>query len=132
MNERSAGATRTLALWCPDWPVVAAIHDGEAGVGRPVAVFRANRVIACTGEARADGVRRGMRRREAQSRSPDVVVLADDPTRDGRAFEAVAAAVESFTPLVEIVRPGWCQLATRGPSRYFGGDDTVGYRHRTH
>ena len=121
--NRAVRASRTLALWCPDWPVVAAIHDGQATSGGPAAVFRANRVVACTAEARADGIRRGMRRREAQARSPDVTVLADDAARDARAFEVVVAAVERFTPLVEIVRPGWCQLATRGPSRYFGGGD---------
>jgi protein ImuB len=37
----------------------------------------------------------------------------------------VVAAVEVFTPGVEVVRPGVCALATRGPSRYFGGDDAL-------
>lgn len=34
-------------------------------------------------------------------------------------------AIDRFTPLIEIVRPGLCQLAIRGPSRYFGGDEAV-------
>ncbi|MDQ4068633.1 MAG: DNA polymerase Y family protein, partial [Actinomycetota bacterium] len=37
-------------------------------------------------------------------------------------------AVEAFTPEVEIVRPGLCAVATRGPSRYFGGDDALAAR----
>jgi protein ImuB len=120
---------RTLVVWCPDWPVVAA-HRGEAvpfGVGPddPIAILRANRVVACSASARAGGVQRGMRRREAQSRVPSVELVLDDPARDARWFEPVVMALEQFTPLIEVVRPGLCQLATRGPSRYFGGDEAL-------
>ena len=58
---------RTLVVWCPDWAVAAAGHPGTV----PVAVVHANRVVACSAAARADGVRRGLRRREAQGRCPD-------------------------------------------------------------
>ncbi len=109
--------TRTLVVWCPDWPVRAA---GSAQV--PGAVVRANRVVACSAPARAQGVRRGMRRREAQSRCPDLAVLPHDPARDARAFEPVVQTVEGFCPRVEIVRPGVCALEARGPARYFGGE----------
>src|SRR5438094_214137 len=101
----------------PDWPVTAAGFDGAAD---PVAVVFANRVVACSAAARADGVRRGLRRREAQGRSPSVTVVEYDADRDARAFEPVVAAVETVTPRVEIIRPGLCAFATRGPSRYFG------------
>jgi len=109
---------RTLVVWCPDWPLVAA---GRPAV-EPAAVLHANRVVACTAAARGEGVRRGQRRREAQARCPDLVVLAHDPGRDARAFEPVVAAVEAFTPRVEVTRPGACAMSTHGPSRYFGGD----------
>ena len=118
-------ATRTMVVWCPDWPVVAAIRTGAAAVGEPVAVLRANRVIAASLTARSGGVRRAMRRREAQSRCPDLVTVDDDPGRDARAFEPVAALVDTFTPRIEIVRPGLCQFPTKGPSRYFGGDEAL-------
>jgi protein ImuB len=112
--------TRTLVVWCPDWPVAA------AGVGdAPAAVFHANRVVASSAAARMEGVRRGLRRREAQARCPDLIVLAYDEARDGRAFEPVVAAVEAFAPRVEVVRPGLCAVPTRGPSRYFGGDEAL-------
>ena len=39
-----------------------------------------------------------------------------------RAFEPVVAIVESFCPQVEVLRPGVCAIATRGPARYFGGE----------
>ncbi len=111
---------RLLVVHCPDWPVVAS--GVAAAPGAAVAVVFANRVVACSEGARAEGVETGLRRRQAESRCPRVVVVADDPGRDARAFEPVVAAVEAFTPGVEIVRPGVCAFATRGPSRYFGGD----------
>ena len=114
---------RTLVVWVPDWPVVAA-----ALVDEPAAVVYANRVVACSAPARAEGVRRGLRRREAQGRCPEITVVEHDPTRDARAFEPVVAAVERLTPRVEIVRPGLCAFATRGPSRYFGGDAALAER----
>lgn len=113
--------TRTLVVWCPDWPVAAA----GVGADAPAAVFHANRVVASSAAARMEGVRRGLRRREAQARCPDLVVLAFDEARDARAFEPVVAAVEAFAPRVEVVRPGVCAVPTRGPSRYFGGDEAL-------
>jgi protein ImuB len=116
--------TRTLVAWCPDWPVVA-LGPEE---GTPVAVLAAGRVLACSAAARAEGVERGLRRRQAESRCSGLVVAEHDPGCDARAFEPVAAAVEAFTPAVEIVRPGVCALPTRGPSRYFGGDEALAGR----
>jgi protein ImuB len=113
--------TRTLVVWCADWPVVAA----DVGVDVPVVVLHANRVVACSGAARQAGIRRGLRRREAQARCPDVEVVQADPDRDARRFEPVAAAVAAMAPRVEIVRAGTLAVPSRGPSRYFGGDQAV-------
>ena len=114
-------ATRMLVVWCPDWPVVAA---GVAPT-EPAAVIEAGRVVACSAAARAEGVRRGHRRRQAEACCPGLAVLAHDPSRDARAFEPVVAALETFTPTVEILRPGVAAFATRGPSRCFGGDEAL-------
>ena len=117
---------RTLVAWCPDWPVVAAGFDRALD---PVVVVEANVVVAASAPARADGVRPGLRRREAQARCPEAVVIPADPARDARAFEPVVAALEAaFVPAVEILRPGACAFPTRGPSRYFGGDDALAAR----
>ena len=113
---------RVLALWSPDWPVTAAARAAHVPPHRPAAVFVANRVLACSAVARAQGVRRGLRRREAQARCPELAVLAPDPDRDARAFEPVVAAVEELAPGVEIVRPGLVALAAQGPAGYFGGE----------
>jgi protein ImuB len=113
---------RTLMLWCPDWPVMAAGITEGVDVHGPVAVLYANRILACSPAARAEGIRRGLRKREAQGRCPNLVVVEHDPARDARAFEPVVAAVEHLAPGVEVVRPGACALAARGPSSYYGGE----------
>jgi protein ImuB len=119
---------RSLVVWCPDWPVIAAeIVEGIPADG-PVIVLHANRVLACSPAARAEGVRRGLRKREAQSRCPRVAVVPYDADRDARAFEPVVTAVEELAPGVEVVRPGVCALAARGPTRYFGGEAAAAER----
>ncbi|QBJ95445.1 DNA polymerase Y family protein [Rhodococcus sp. ABRD24] len=121
-------STRVLALWCPDWPAVAAAASAELPVTRPVAVLSANRVIACSVTARAEGVRRGLRRREAQARCPELYVAQSDPDRDARLFEPVAAAVDATAPGVEVLRPGLLVLAARGAIRYFGSEESAAER----
>ncbi|AEV82636.1 DNA-directed DNA polymerase [Actinoplanes sp. SE50] len=119
---------RTLMVWCPDWPVVAAeIELGVPGDGA-VAVMANNRVLACSEAARRESVRRGLRRRDAQGRCPHLIVVEHDPGRDARTFEAVVAAVEEVAAGVEVVRPGACALAARGPARYYGGEEAAAER----
>jgi len=45
--------------------------------------------------------------------------------REARVFGAVVAALEAFATRVDPVRPGVCAVPTRGPSRYFGGDEAL-------
>ncbi|WP_434741024.1 DNA polymerase Y family protein [Micromonospora sp. SH-82] len=117
--------SRMLLLWCPDWPVLAAeIVDGVPATG-PVAVLRANRVLVCSEQARAEGVRRGLRKREAQALCPQLTVVEHDPGRDASAFEPVVAAVEDLVAGVEVARPGACVVAARGPARYLGGEEAA-------
>jgi protein ImuB len=116
---------RTLVVWCPDWPVIAAgIVEGIAVHG-PVAVLHGGRVLACSPAARTEGIRRGLRKREAQARCPQLTVVDHDPGRDARAYEPVITAVEQLAPGVEAVRPGVCALAARGPAGYFGGEEAA-------
>ncbi|MBO0850646.1 MAG: DNA polymerase Y family protein, partial [Pseudonocardia sp.] len=120
-RAKEDSAPRVLALWCPDWPVVAAVEAAGVPRHQPAAVVAANRVLACSALARAEGVRRGLRRREAQARCPELVVLAADLERDARMFERVALAVEEAAPGVEVVRPGLVALLAQGPVQYYGG-----------
>ncbi|CRK59901.1 DNA polymerase-like protein PA0670 [Alloactinosynnema sp. L-07] len=112
--------TQLLVVWCPDWPVVAASTVVGLPLDTPAAVVAANRVICVNAGARAEGVRRGMRRRESQGRCPDLVVFPDDLDRDAGQFEPVAAAVEELAVGVEVVRPGVVAVPARGPVGYFG------------
>ncbi|WP_163505519.1 DNA polymerase Y family protein [Fodinicola acaciae] len=121
-------AVRTLVLWCPDWPVIAAMAADGVPTHQPAAVLVGNRVVACSAPARVDGVRRGLRRREAQARCPELAVLAADPERDAREFEPIVRAAEELAPGVEVVRPGLVSVAARGPSGYYGGDQVAAQR----
>ncbi len=113
-----------VSVWCPDWPVVAA----GVAPGAPAIVLHANRVVARSPAAAAEGVVIGQRRRQAQQCCPDAALLQHDPDRDGRAFEPVVRAIGRFAPRLEVVEPGWLCLAARGPSRYFGGDERLAER----
>ena len=119
---------RVLALWCMDWPAVAAAAAAGLSATTPVAVTLANRVVACSAAARESGVRRGLRRREAQARCPGVHVATADPARDARFFEAVTAAVDDVVPRAEVVRPGLLVLPVRGAARYFGSEEAAAER----
>lgn len=122
MPPREKQAVRMLVLWCPDWPVVAACFVAGTPANRPAAVFEANRVRACSAVARSNGVRSGMRRRDAESRCPDIAVFDWDPGRDARLFEPIAAAVEELIVGVEVIRPGMVAVPVHGAVNYFGGE----------
>jgi protein ImuB len=122
-------SVRTACLWCPDWPVVALRSRDPVLLGAPVAVLergeRGPVVRSASAEARAEGVEEGLRRREAETRCPGLVVVDADPHVEARAFESVARAVEAFTPRLVLDRPGRLSFPTRGPGRYFGGDEAL-------
>jgi protein ImuB len=119
---------RVLALWCMDWPAVAAATAAGLPATAPVAVTLANRVVACSTAARAAGVRRGLRRRESQARCPQLHVVTADPARDARYFESVTAAVDDLVPRAEVLRPGLLVLGVRGATRYFGSEPAAAER----
>src|ERR1700757_3776831 len=120
--------SRVLALWCMDWPAVAAATAAGLPATAPVAVTLANRVVACSAAARAAGVRRGLRRRESQARCPHLHVVTADPGRDARLFEPVTAAVDDLVPRAEVLRPGLLGLSVRGAARYFGSEEAAAER----
>jgi protein ImuB len=121
-------AERMLCLWCPDWPVVAARRADPSLGGVPVVVLDRGYVLAASVEARAEGVRRGLRRREAEVRCPGLVIRPVDTAGEARAFETLSRAVEVLAPRLALDRPGLLFVPTRGPSRYFGGDEAFATR----
>ena len=119
---------RMLTVWWAHWPVVAAEIAGGTPLDSPAIVLAANRVVACSPAAAAVGVAVGQRRRVAQQRCPEAVLLDHQPDRDARLFDTVVRAVNELTPRLEIVEPGWLCIEARGPSRYYGGDERLGER----
>lgn len=115
------GLTRTLVVWCPDWPIVAAGFDAAD----PVAVMASGRVAACSAAARDAGVLLGMRKRAAEARCSGLVTVPRDEAREARVFDPVVTAVSELAPGLEATRPGLLSLATRGPARYHGGEKTL-------
>ncbi len=110
--------SRHAVLWLADWPLTAA----EVPLDQPAAVLRADRVLASTVEARRQGVRRGLRRRQAQTRCPQLHLVEDDPARDARRFEPIVTTILDLVPATEVLRPGLVVSATRGPARIHGGE----------
>ena len=113
---------RTMVVWCPDWPVMALLANLPAGA--PAAVLDKGQVLACSPSARTEGVRRGMRRRDAQSRCLELTLADHRPEADARAFEEVLVAIEELSPGVAPLRPGLCAL--RVPARFYGGEVEAG------
>jgi protein ImuB len=114
--------TRTIVLWSPDWPITALLRSTTLTPDAKVAVTSKGMIFACSASARADGVRRGLRIREAQARCPELEVREHEPAIDARAFEPVLAAIEALTPGVQVLRPGMVAIRARGPARYYGSE----------
>ena len=122
-NDGERSHRRQLVIWCPDWPVVAAAAEqGVTAIG-PVVVVEHGEVFACSAAARVEGVRRGMRRRDAASRCPELAVLDRHPESETRTFEVVLSALEEIVAGVTPLRPGLCALSV--PSRFYGGEAEV-------
>ena len=122
---------RAIVLWVPDWPIEAYLRTQAREVSEhnrvdpqaPLAIVHDGRVLVCSASARAVGVSRGQRRRDAQAACPGLVLLPADPGRDARAFHAVLSRLEQIVPGVEALRPGLAAVRARGPARFFGGED---------
>ena len=116
---------RVLVVWCPDWPV----HAVGAGPDVPAAVLVGHgaqrTVLACSAAARAAGVRRGQRMRDAQRLCPELSVHPRDEAAEERVFEPVVQAMEDVAAGVEVIRPGLIALSAQGPARYHGGESRL-------
>ena len=124
IDAPQSAPVRSLVVWVPDWPVVAVTRDGQSPLdaATPIAVMHKGAVLACSAAARAEGVRRGQRRRDAQARCPKLLIVDGDPVRDQRVFAPLVSRLEQLAPGVQVLAPGVCALRARGPARYYGGE----------
>ncbi len=123
MSIATLAPERVLLLWCPDWPVEAFIRTQNLSTDNPIAIIDGGRVFACSASARAEGVTRGLKLREAQARCPHLTLALWRPADDARAFEPVLTAIEELMPGVQPLRPGVCAIRARGPAAYYGGEE---------
>ena len=119
------GQPRLLVLWVPDWPVMAHARAHRLADAAPLALVDRGLVFACSALARAEGVVRGQRIREAQARCPRLRVLPYDAALDARAFEPVLVALEQALPGLHPLRPGTVAVRSRGPAKYYGGEQAA-------
>lgn len=117
-----AAGPRTLVVWCPDWGAFAARTAGRLPLEGAAALTAKGLISAVSPEARALGVKPGLRIREAQLRAPDITLAPHDVDVDAREFEPVIAALEERIPGVEALEPGCCAVRSRGPARYYGSE----------
>ena len=118
----TASAPRLLVLHAPDWAVRAQARASHLDEAAPLALIAAGRVTGCTAAARAEGVREGMRQREAQGRAPGLQLLPDDPSVAVRAFEPMLSELDAAMPGWHPLLPGTAATRTRGPARYYGNE----------
>lgn len=139
-----AGTPRLVAVWVPDWPVVALTLEAREQrrllAGRPaprgerllpdpavtpVAVVGGRGVQAASAPARAAGVAVGARLRTARSLCPGLVILPPQPGREARAFETVMDSLGTLLADPVVARPGLALSGARGPSRWLGGEEAL-------
>ena len=116
-----APSPRTLVLFAPAWPFIARGIPPEA----QAAVVGRGRVVTATVAATRAGVATGERVPAALQKSSGLGLIEEDPETEGRAFEKVAALLETFCPEVEVFPGGGCAFEVRGPAAYFGGEESL-------
>lgn len=127
VQDRSRQVPQIMAVWVPDWPVTVAMNVADLTAEVPAAVEDGRTIVAASAMARAQGVRRGMRRRTAQEVCPDLHILPRDYPAEVREFEFVAQAVERLLANLTVMRPGllWARQPDTGRRRtdlMMGGD----------
>lgn len=121
---------RAIVVWLPDWPITAYLRTQAREVPEadrvspdaPLAIVHDGRVVVCSAAARAEGVSRGQKRRDAQAASSRLILLPADESRDERAFHGILTALEELVPGVQQLRPGLAAIRARGPARFYRGE----------
>ena len=127
---------RLVAVWVPDWPLVALAFEAHEcrrlGVPReiapdpalsPVAIIGGRGVVAAaSAPARASGVATGMSGRVARALCPALATIPSRPDREVRGFEAVMEALGTLLADPFVARPGLALSIAHGPAAWAGGE----------
>ena len=120
---RHIACPRIAALWFPDWPIQAAQIEDTTLQG-PIILVRYHHVEVCNRAARAAGVKRGMRLRQAQAICPEATVVEANEDRDGALFAAIASSLDDVVSSVEVLRPGLV-IVDAGAAERFHGENAM-------
>lgn len=112
-------APRIAALWFPDWPIQAAQIEDSSLTGA-IIVVRHHHVDVCNRAARAAGVKRGMRLRQAQAICSEATVVEANEDRDGALFAVIASSLDDVASSVEVLRPGLVIVDAGAAERFHG------------
>ena len=115
---------RVLAVVLPELPLQRALR-ARSGRG-PLAVEEEGAVVHCTGPARAAGVRPGDSLVQARAACAGLATVSLDPAGDRAALRALAEAMLSLAPTVEVAPPDGLLLDAAGLAR--GGAEAAELR----
>lgn len=123
-DSAAAGDARYIALWFPNWPLVAA---RRAGAPADVVVAK-GAVLAAGSEAKAAGITQGMRLRHARLLMPMLVDAATDAELETRLFEEVLLALDQVAAGIEVIRPGLVVIAVAPLVKFYGSEEDAADR----
>jgi len=125
----------------PPWPRMIALVDMNAFFasieqadhqewqGLPVGITNGRTgtcIITCSYEARAYGIKTGMRIKEARQRCPDFIQVPARPKRYAAVSTCIMAALEEVTPLVEVFSVDEAFLDLTACQRLWGSAERMG------
>ncbi len=105
--------------------------DNPALRGQPVAITNGAEgscIITCSYEARAYGIRTGMRLPEAKPRCPHLLVLPSRPKRYTQISRDIMQALTQITPEIEIFSVDEAFLDVTHCQKLFGDPEVIGKR----
>lgn len=98
--------------------------------GRPIAItngLKGTCIITCSYEARAYGIRTGMRMIEARQKCPELIQCPADPERYAKTSSSIMAALINITPDVEIFSVDEAFLDVTRNQKLLGSPEHIAY-----
>lgn len=117
MPYRPPEDTLTASIWMPHFEIQVERWREPALIGLPVVVIASGslpRVIRCSPEAEAAGVKPNVPLREVMAAAPGAALRTADTYFYGETFARAIADLESISPLIEIVTPGSAFVGLEG------------------